>query len=219
MPERITGKVKFFYNHKGCGFIERPCEPDVFFHSNFLRNAQPFPVFIRRQEVEFFIECTERSLEARDLIRLNGSGDLSTMPQYRPRNSGDRGLWVSILKTEFGIGPTVGHKCVDLAGGLAVFGTAYACDALCLMVGAAQNTLPLKQQAQNCVDRHMQWWKALGGKFQRNLTPHQVLAAWTTMRLLDRTPFLPDEIGQCEYGKILSVISKTLPLFAKKMFD
>ncbi len=51
---RLTGRVKWFNNSKGYGFIERPGDRDIFVHYSAI-NGKGYRTLIQGQEVEFEI--------------------------------------------------------------------------------------------------------------------------------------------------------------------
>ena len=66
---RITGKVKWFNNAKGYGFIEREGGPDVFVHFSAIR-GEGFKNLQEGQKVEFTIEKGPKGLQAADVVVL-----------------------------------------------------------------------------------------------------------------------------------------------------
>ena len=62
------GKVKWFNNAKGYGFIEQEDGPDVFVHySAIIDNSQGFKTLKQNQEVEFEIVEGPKGLQAADV--------------------------------------------------------------------------------------------------------------------------------------------------------
>ena len=66
-----NGKVAFFHDRKGYGFIETPeADDDVFFHMDDIDGPEPQ----EGDEFEFEIEEGERGLRATDLERIESGG-------------------------------------------------------------------------------------------------------------------------------------------------
>jgi CspA family cold shock protein len=68
MADRETGKVKWFNNSKGFGFIEREQGDDVFVHYSSIRDDGGFRTLNEGQTVEFSISKGEKGLQADDVI-------------------------------------------------------------------------------------------------------------------------------------------------------
>jgi len=66
MAERETGKVKWFNDAKGYGFIERPQRADVFVHFSSIRGTG-FKKLTEGQKVDFVVTEGERGPQARDV--------------------------------------------------------------------------------------------------------------------------------------------------------
>lgn len=73
------GKVKWFSNEKGYGFIERDGGEDVFVHYSSI-DQEGFKTLDEGQEVEFEIVQGARGPQAANVRKLNGSS--STSFQY-----------------------------------------------------------------------------------------------------------------------------------------
>lgn len=70
MSERETGKVKWFSNVKGFGFIERKDgNEDVFVHFRQIR-GDGYRTLSDGQEVEFTIVTGDKGLQADDVVPL-----------------------------------------------------------------------------------------------------------------------------------------------------
>ena len=65
---RITGKVKWFNNSKGYGFIEQPGSSDIFVHYSAIR-ADGHKTLQEGQEVEFDIYDGQKGPEAQNVMR------------------------------------------------------------------------------------------------------------------------------------------------------
>lgn len=67
MSDRVSGKVKWFNNAKGYGFIERENEPDdVFVHFRSIQ-GEGFRTLNEGQEVEFTLTTGPKGLQAEDV--------------------------------------------------------------------------------------------------------------------------------------------------------
>ena len=62
------GKVKWFNENKGYGFIEQEDGPDVFVHFSSI-NADGYKTLTEGQEVEFEIVSSERGLQATNVSK------------------------------------------------------------------------------------------------------------------------------------------------------
>jgi CspA family cold shock protein len=69
MSDRITGKVKWFSNVKGYGFIERVEGPDVFVHYSAIQE-DGYRSLKEGEEVEFVIEEGPKGPQAADVSKL-----------------------------------------------------------------------------------------------------------------------------------------------------
>jgi CspA family cold shock protein len=67
MSERTIGKVKWFNNSKGYGFIEREGGEDVFVHFSAIQSTG-FRTLEEGQTVEFSIEQGPKGLQAANVI-------------------------------------------------------------------------------------------------------------------------------------------------------
>ncbi len=69
MEVRVTGKVKWFNDAKGFGFIERPDGEDVFVHYTAIAGTG-FRSLMEGQEVEFEIVDGPKGKQAANVSRL-----------------------------------------------------------------------------------------------------------------------------------------------------
>ncbi len=66
---RETGKVKWFNDAKGFGFIARESGPDVFVHHTAIEGAG-FRSLAEDQEVEFEVIQGAKGLQAQNVVKL-----------------------------------------------------------------------------------------------------------------------------------------------------
>jgi CspA family cold shock protein len=66
---RITGRVKWFNDAKGFGFIEREGGPDVFVHYSAI-SADGFRSLKENDQVEFEVKEGPKGLQAADVVKL-----------------------------------------------------------------------------------------------------------------------------------------------------
>ena len=64
MSDLVTGKVKFFNDSKGFGFIEQEQGPDVFVHFSAI-NGSGFKTLAEGQQVQFSVTAGEKALKPR----------------------------------------------------------------------------------------------------------------------------------------------------------
>ena len=67
---RVKGKIKWFNDSKGYGFIERPDGDDVFVHFSAIQ-ADGFRSLEEGQKVEFEIEQGPKGLQAANVTAVN----------------------------------------------------------------------------------------------------------------------------------------------------
>jgi len=65
---RITGKVKWFNNSKGYGFIEQPGASDIFVHYSAIQ-GDGFKTLEEGQEVEFEVTQGPKGPQAENVIK------------------------------------------------------------------------------------------------------------------------------------------------------
>ena len=69
MSDLVTGKVKFFNDSKGFGFIEQEQGPDVFVHFSAI-NGSGFKTLAEVQQVQFKVTSGEKGPQAEDVTPL-----------------------------------------------------------------------------------------------------------------------------------------------------
>lgn len=67
---RTTGKVKWFSQEKGYGFLEREGGPDVFVHHSAIEGAG-FKTLNEGERVEFDVIEEPKGLKAQNVVRLD----------------------------------------------------------------------------------------------------------------------------------------------------
>ncbi len=67
--QRVTGRVKWFNNDKGYGFIERDGAADVFVHYTAIR-GDGFRYLEEGEEVEFTVTKGQKGDQAEDVERI-----------------------------------------------------------------------------------------------------------------------------------------------------
>ena len=66
MSDLVTGKVKFFNDSKGFGFIEQEQGPDVFVHFSAI-NGSGFKTLTEGQQVQFSVTAGEKGPQAENV--------------------------------------------------------------------------------------------------------------------------------------------------------
>ena len=69
MSDLVTGKVKFFNDSKGFGFIEQEQGPDVFVHFSAI-NGSGFKTLAEGQQVQFNVTDGEKGPQAENVPPL-----------------------------------------------------------------------------------------------------------------------------------------------------
>ena len=69
MSDLVTGKVKFFNDSKGFGFIEQEQGPDVFVHFSAI-NVTGFKTLAEGQQVQFSVTDGEKGPQAENVTPL-----------------------------------------------------------------------------------------------------------------------------------------------------
>ena len=69
MSDLVTGKVKFFNDSKGFGFIEQEQGPDVFVHFSAI-NGSGFKTLAEGQQVQFNVTDGEKGPQAENVTHL-----------------------------------------------------------------------------------------------------------------------------------------------------
>ncbi len=67
---KVTGKVKWFNETKGFGFIEQESGPDVFAHFSAIQGSG-FKTLLEGQEVEFTVTQGQKGPQAADITVLS----------------------------------------------------------------------------------------------------------------------------------------------------
>ena len=65
----ITGKVKWFNNEKGFGFIEYNEKEDIFVHYSAIR-SEGYKTLVEGQYVKFELIRTDKGLQAKNVIEI-----------------------------------------------------------------------------------------------------------------------------------------------------
>lgn len=65
----VTGKVKFFNEKKGFGFIEQDSGPDVFVHFSAIQ-SDGFKTLAEGQQVEFTISQGQKGPQAENVVAV-----------------------------------------------------------------------------------------------------------------------------------------------------
>jgi CspA family cold shock protein len=81
MSDRITGKVKWFSNIKGYGFIERDEGADVFVHYSAIQE-EGYRSLKEGQEVEFVIEDGPKGPQAADVTKPLTADDTTESSEF-----------------------------------------------------------------------------------------------------------------------------------------
>jgi cold shock protein len=80
MSQRVTGRVKWFNNTKGFGFIELGEGNDVFVHFRAI-TGDGYRTLNKDQLVEFKVMEGPKGLHAEEVVKLSGDGTASALSQ------------------------------------------------------------------------------------------------------------------------------------------
>ena len=69
MMSKTVGKVKWFNNAKGYGFIEKPGEQDIFVHYSAI-SGDGYKTLIQGQEVEFEVTNGPKGPQAENVMKV-----------------------------------------------------------------------------------------------------------------------------------------------------
>lgn len=69
MSDKITGRVKWFNEAKGFGFIEREGGPDVFAHYSSIASSG-FKTLAEGQQVEFTVSQGQKGPQAENIVAV-----------------------------------------------------------------------------------------------------------------------------------------------------
>ena len=69
MSDLVTGKVKFFNDSKGFGFIEQEQGPDVFVHFSAI-NGSDFKTLAEGQQVQFSVTQGQKGPQAENVTPI-----------------------------------------------------------------------------------------------------------------------------------------------------
>ena len=69
MSDLVTGKVKFFNNSKGFGFIEQEQGPDVFVHFSAI-NGTGYKTLTEGQQVQFSVTQGQKGPQAENVTPI-----------------------------------------------------------------------------------------------------------------------------------------------------
>ena len=78
-----TGKVKWFNDSKGYGFIEQPDGEDVFVHFSAI-SMEGFKTLAEGEEVDFEIRETDKGLQAANVQRGGSEAPAAEAPMIDP---------------------------------------------------------------------------------------------------------------------------------------
>ncbi|WP_133012384.1 cold-shock protein [Marinomonas flavescens] len=84
--ERVSGKVKWFNDAKGVGFIKRDADSDVFVHYKSIA-LDGHKTLKKGQSVTFELASTEFGLQAVDVRIEEVSPSIATEGEYRTANA------------------------------------------------------------------------------------------------------------------------------------
>lgn len=67
MSNKVSGRVKWFNNAKGFGFIEQEAGPDIFAHYSSIHSSSTFKTLLEGQEVQFKLVEGPKGLLAEEI--------------------------------------------------------------------------------------------------------------------------------------------------------
>lgn len=74
----IRGKVKWFNNEKGFGFIEYNGKEDIFVHYSAIL-SEGYKTLVEGQYVEFDMVRTDKGLQAKNVVELKNLVEMNTL--------------------------------------------------------------------------------------------------------------------------------------------
>lgn len=74
----MKGKVKWFNNEKGFGFIEHESGEDIFVHYSSILSSG-YKTLVEGQYVEFDMVRTDKGLQAKNVVELKNLVEMNTL--------------------------------------------------------------------------------------------------------------------------------------------